>query len=233
MDLSTSKIMIARRDLSTAVNVAVAMKRKTYLYGSYAYGAPPDNGIINIFFDYRKLCRNHSPLLRAKYDFPQFYVLSSDKIHYTGKSVPKSCTDACESLMSHLNASKLWTDVKIMIACDQKNAVEAKRKCSGTICHFTFDSGVPVAAANLIEHFFELQPMCHKMVIFIRHWQMMINKENKNCLPLSGYFLTILVIFFFQFIGLLPSVHELQSNDGVTKVNFNGEFYYSKFQINS
>lgn len=125
--------------------------------------------------------------------------------------------------MAHLNASNLWTDVKRIKVFDQKNAVEAKRKCSGTICHFTFDSGVPVAAANIIKHFFQLQPMCHKMVVFIRYWQTMINKENKNCLPLSGYFLTVLVIFFFQFIGLLPSVYKLQSKDGVAKVNYNSE----------
>lgn len=55
--LSATKIEIARRDLSAAVTVAVGMGRKAYLYGSYAYGAPPDKGIINIFFDYSKLER--------------------------------------------------------------------------------------------------------------------------------------------------------------------------------
>lgn len=55
LTLSATNIAIARRDLSTAVNVAVALKRKAYLYGSYAYGAPPDKGAINIFFDYGKL----------------------------------------------------------------------------------------------------------------------------------------------------------------------------------
>lgn len=54
LTLSATNIAIARRDLSTAVNVAVALKREAYLYGSYAYGAPPNNGAINIFFDYGK-----------------------------------------------------------------------------------------------------------------------------------------------------------------------------------
>lgn len=137
--------------------------------------------------------------------------------------MPKQCTAACESLMTYLNASKSWTDVKQIKVFDKKNAVEAKRECNGTLCHFTFDSGIPVAAASLIEHFFKLQPMCHKMVIFIRHWQMTINRDNKNCLPMSGYFLTVLVIFFFQFLNLLPSVYELQNKDGVVNVNYNGE----------
>lgn len=137
--------------------------------------------------------------------------------------MPKQCTAANESVMAYLNGSKTWTDVKQIKVFDQRNVVEAKRKCSGTVCHFTFDLGVPVAAANLIEHFFKLQPMCHKMVIFIRHWQTMINRNNPNCLPLSGYFLTVLVIFFFQFLDLLPSVHELQNKDGVVKVNYNSK----------
>lgn len=54
-EVSMTKIMMAHRDLDAAVTVAVALKRKAYLYGSFAYGAPPDKGIINIFFDYGKL----------------------------------------------------------------------------------------------------------------------------------------------------------------------------------
>lgn len=54
LESSAAKIMFARRDLSVAVNVGVALKRKVYLYGSFAYGAPCDKGIINIFFDYGK-----------------------------------------------------------------------------------------------------------------------------------------------------------------------------------
>lgn len=52
LDLSATRIAIARRDLSAAVTLGVGIKRKVYLYGSYAYGAPADKGIINIFFDY-------------------------------------------------------------------------------------------------------------------------------------------------------------------------------------
>lgn len=135
----------------------------------------------------------------------------------------KTSAVALESLATILNASKTWIDVKQIRVFDQRYAIEAKRSCTDTICHFTFDTGVPIAAARLIEHFFELQPMCKKLTVFIKHWQSTINKENPGCLPLSGYLITILVIFFFQFIDLLPSVHSLQNIEGLTKVNYNGE----------
>lgn len=150
-------------------------------------------------------------------------LFSPDKIHHTSKAVPKQCAVAQETLMAHLNESNLWAGVKPVKVMDQRNALEAMRKSSGTFCHFTFDSGVPVATATLIEHFFKLQPMCHKVVVFVRYWQMMLNRENNNCLPLSGYLLTVLVVFFFQFIGLLPSVYALQNKEGLAKVTYNGE----------
>lgn len=54
MSLMRLNITLANQDLSAVVNVAVALKRKAYLYGSYAYGAPPDNRIVNILFDFSK-----------------------------------------------------------------------------------------------------------------------------------------------------------------------------------
>lgn len=50
--LMAKKIISGHQDLNAAVTVAVALQRKAYLYGSYAYGAPPDNGIVNILFDF-------------------------------------------------------------------------------------------------------------------------------------------------------------------------------------
>lgn len=139
-----------------------------------------------------------------------------------GKSdtVPKDCSAAYTYLADHLNASTAWTNIQRVNICDQRYGLEATRKKSGTICHFTFDSSVPIAAASLIQHFFALQPMCHKVAIFIRHWQTMLNKEQEDCLTMSGYLLTVLVIFFFQFMNLLPSVCELQTG---TKVICNSE----------
>lgn len=41
-------------DWCAAVNVGVSIKRKSYVYGSFAYCALSNERIINILFDYRK-----------------------------------------------------------------------------------------------------------------------------------------------------------------------------------
>ncbi|EDS35017.1 conserved hypothetical protein [Culex quinquefasciatus] len=75
-------------------------------------------------------------------------------------------------------------------------------------CDLSFSNGLSMCNTELIQYFFEIQPVCSAVTLYVKEWARYLNIE-----ALNGYTVTLLTIFFFQAHKLLPSVYQLQTNN--------------------
>lgn len=75
-------------------------------------------------------------------------------------------------------------------------------------CDLSFSNGLSMCNTQLIQYFFEIQPVCSAVTRYVKEWARYLNIE-----ALNGYTVTLLTIFFFQAHKLLPSVYQLQTNN--------------------
>lgn len=72
-------------------------------------------------------------------------------------------------------------------------------------CDLSFSNGLSHCNTILMKYFIELQPVCKKIVTFIKLWVKTVQ------LGLNSYMISLMVIFYLQQEKLLPSVAFLQS----------------------
>lgn len=71
-------------------------------------------------------------------------------------------------------------------------------------CDLSFSNGLSVCNTSLIQYFVNLQPVCRKLILFIKFWQKQLQ------LGLNSYIVSQLVIFYLQQEQVLPTVEKLQ-----------------------
>lgn len=74
----------------------------------------------------------------------------------------------------------------------------------GIDCDLSFSNGLSTCNTALIGYFVNLQPVCKKLVMFLKTWASALQ------LGINSYLVSLLVIFYLQQEGLLPSVELLQ-----------------------
>ncbi|KAH8361857.1 hypothetical protein KR200_003442, partial [Drosophila serrata] len=85
--------------------------------------------------------------------------------------------------------------------------VTARHKDSNILCDISFSMKMTVDQNNLVNYIFDLQPIARYMVIYLRSWALANGLSN-----FRGHIFTLMVIFFLQIRGQLPSVSNLQTN---------------------
>ncbi|XP_020818492.1 terminal uridylyltransferase Tailor-like [Drosophila serrata] len=85
--------------------------------------------------------------------------------------------------------------------------VTARHKDSNILCDISFSMKITVDQNNLVNYIFDLQPIARYMVIYLRSWALANGLSN-----FRGHIFTLMVIFFLQIRGQLPSVSNLQTN---------------------
>ncbi|XP_055378126.1 terminal uridylyltransferase Tailor-like isoform X2 [Condylostylus longicornis] len=76
-------------------------------------------------------------------------------------------------------------------------------------CDISFSHGLGHLNTLLIKYIFELQPICHKLCLFLKQW---IKVTSLNDL-VSTYAYVLMAVYFFQTKNMLPSIKTLQ--DGI------------------
>lgn len=71
-------------------------------------------------------------------------------------------------------------------------------------CDLSFSNGLSSCNTALIGYFIDLQPVCKKLAAFVKQW------VSKSQLGVNSYIVSLLVIFYLQQQGLLPTVQVLQ-----------------------
>lgn len=78
----------------------------------------------------------------------------------------------------------------------------------GIDCDIGFSNALGERNTMLMKYFFELQPICHKMCLFLKKWLLVTTLKSK----FSTYTLVLMVIYYLQIEKLLPSVKSLQKD---------------------
>lgn len=76
----------------------------------------------------------------------------------------------------------------------------------GIDCDLSFSNGLSSCNTALIGYFVNLQPVCKKLVMFLKTWASSLQ------LGINSYLVSLIVIFYLQQQQLLPSVEILQSS---------------------
>lgn len=77
-------------------------------------------------------------------------------------------------------------------------------------CDLSFSNGLSHCNTKLISYFIDLQPLFTKIVLIVKEW------SHAADLKINSYALTLLVVFYFQHVKLLPTVLALQKNEHST-----------------
>ncbi|XP_055299892.1 uncharacterized protein LOC129567252 [Sitodiplosis mosellana] len=115
--------------------------------------------------------------------------------------------------LKFLSNSGEWSDAK----CSEQTRygiLSATHTATSLKCNFSFGTGVGVRNTDVINSLFTAQPVARQMVISVR----LALQEGSNgdwAKLFGGYIVTLLVIFYLQIAGKLPSVLSLQSDSSL------------------
>lgn len=82
--------------------------------------------------------------------------------------------------------------------------LQAKHLKSSIKCRISFDSGFQHENSFFVKHLLDLQPEARKLIHYMKIW---LKHHN---IQMSGYLITILVIFFLQQKHFLPAAQIMQ-----------------------
>lgn len=187
-----------------------------FVYGSYAQRTNIEQSDLNIYFDIGKSCLMQRWTIRSfleehkgvqSHQYFLFILFIAKTAHSEGL-LPKSLIESRKNMLkmklkSHSSEWKILPEFTFDKASSK--ALTAIHLPTNIHCTFSLDSSVPLHASSLIIHLFDSFPICRELIIFVKKWL-----QSKN-LCFSGYFITILVIVFFQRLEILPSIHSLQT----------------------
>ena len=94
-----------------------------------------------------------------------------------------------------------------------------KHVATGWSCDISFSHGLGVEMSLFVKHLFKLQPEAKKLALYVCIWCKNYEIKIKN------FFLVVLVIFYMQTKGLLPSVKRVQDRCSLRQIG--GEFNQS------
>jgi DNA polymerase sigma len=152
---------------------------KAYPFGSMVIGLGRPKGDLDIFVDISK-CYFSKPSKR----------IMKNAIHKTQ-----------EVLRSNGNN---WGDFEPVTKA-RTPILRVFCRAEGIDCDLSFSNGLSSCNTALISYFINLQPVCKKLVMFVKTWASSLQ------LGINSYLVSLIVIFYLQQERLLPSVEEIQS----------------------
>lgn len=78
-----------------------------------------------------------------------------------------------------------------------------------------FGNGLGLRCSNLLQFFASINPIARRLTIFVVFWAKLAGLE------MSGYLISLLVVFYLQMFSMLPSVQLLQLN--MPEINVDGK----------
>ncbi|XP_017012700.2 terminal uridylyltransferase Tailor-like [Drosophila takahashii] len=125
------------------------------------------------------------------------------------------------ALYSETLTDKVIQEEKIITKALQKNpskwaflanveghcpVIVARHKNSNIQCDISFSNSMICGQSKLVIYIFELQPIARLMIIYLRGWV----KELQIQSAFRSHLLVLMVIFFLQVRGYLPTVYQFQ-----------------------
>lgn len=105
-----------------------------------------------------------------------------------------------------MKKTKLWIDF-YSITGARTPILQAFFPAENLPCDLSFSNGLSHCNTKLISYFISLQPLFAKIALIVKEW------AHAADIKINSYALTLLVVFYFQHVNLLPTVLELQKNE--------------------
>ncbi|XP_046865342.1 terminal uridylyltransferase Tailor-like [Drosophila willistoni] len=144
---------------------------------------------------------------RSNSDLDIYIKCYAEFIELNTKSVMVSKTLSNIS-MGIRNSSKWLFLNQFLCGCP---IVVARHISTGIQVDISFINEMSYKQNVLLKYMFEIQPIARYMAIYLHQWIKITNISNTSQ-NFPGYLLNLLVIFFLQSSGNLPSVRKLQEN---------------------
>ncbi|XP_055641921.1 terminal uridylyltransferase Tailor-like [Toxorhynchites rutilus septentrionalis] len=157
---------------------------KGHLFGSRLLGLADDASDLDIFVD---IYSNYDGSVKYSRGTLQAFILKFEKI---------------------LKKSDSWSRVVPIISARTPilRAWNFKEKIN---CDMMFTNGLSLSNTVLTLYFFDLQPVCYYVTLYVKEWSRYLRMANLN-----SYTMTLMTIYYFQEYNLLPSLYELQTDCG-------------------
>uniref|UniRef100_A0A2M4CKY3 Putative s-m checkpoint control protein cid1 n=1 Tax=Anopheles darlingi TaxID=43151 RepID=A0A2M4CKY3_ANODA len=118
-----------------------------------------------------------------------------------GKHDVSTPQEAVQVVKSILENTSLWV-IEVASPKARVPLLKVVHLDTGMKCDLTFTDGLGYCNTKLLEYLVSLQPTCRALICYLKHWNI------DSCL--TSYTIALMVVFFYQCHGLLPSVEFLQ-----------------------
>ncbi|XP_058451299.1 terminal uridylyltransferase 7-like [Malaya genurostris] len=126
---------------------------------------------------------------------------------YDGKIYSKTRQATLIYLLDEvLSRSKDWSKLAAVTGA-RTPILRARYKPEKIYCDISFANGLSCRNTMLIQYLFELQPIFHRIVLYLKKWANFLHIGGLN-----SYTITLLTMFYLQDKKLLPSVYDLQKD---------------------
>ncbi|XP_035775501.1 terminal uridylyltransferase Tailor-like isoform X1 [Anopheles albimanus] len=125
-----------------------------------------------------------------------------------GKQDVISPQQAVEVVKSILEQTSLWS-IEAVSPKARVPLLKVTHLDTGTKCDLSFTDGLGCCNTKFVEYLFSLQPTSRALVCYLKQWNI------DSCL--TSYTIVLMVVFFYQCRGLLPSMEFLQRYPDCTK----------------
>lgn len=152
-----------------------------------------------------------------------FYFLDN---HYFKTANNISSTEF-KYIENQLRKTEQWVDF-FSITGARTPILQATFQPENLPCDLSFSNGLSHCNSKLISYFISLQPLFAKIAVIVKKWAQAADMK------MNSYALTLLVVFYFQKVKLLPTVFELQKDEKPISIGRKLLFFsflYKKKQI--
>lgn len=122
---------------------------------------------------------------------------------YFSKMSKRRMKDAIHQTKNILSNSTCWDSFEPVVHA-RTPILRVFCKSEKIDCDLSFSNGLSCCNTILIGYFIDLQPVCKKLAAFVKCW------ASELQLGINSYLISLMIIFYLQREGLLPSVKQLQ-----------------------
>ncbi|KAH8346923.1 hypothetical protein KR059_002939, partial [Drosophila kikkawai] len=133
------------------------------------------------------------------------YVHAYGNDVYTDKPTPTMWTNRMKIANAIRMSFENWIFIKTVGGICP--LVVVRHKPTNIMCDISFSRKISADQNKLVNYIFDLQPIARYMVIYLRGWA-----QKNGLTKFRGHIFILMVIFFLQIRGKLPSIRDLQAN---------------------
>lgn len=177
---------------------------KIHFYGSRIIGVADESSDLDIFID-----------IGGKY-YSGFEVTQHDRmcLDFIGKELSKSRQWTFLNKIPHARVPIIVAEFKeLRLSCKFLRSLISPTNLTFLSGDISIVNGLGHCNSLILQHLFKIQPEAVKLVLFIKQWM-----STQHFDGLRRYAVAVLVLFFLQQRGFMPTIESVNSGLGIRRV---------------